>query len=128
MSELKSISIGDVNFDVKECSGSIPVSGKSAEKSLNIVLDGYHSHDVFNKVSVNNIDYFNIPKHETVEQWEERTGLKYSLDDLVWFYGYKRGEHGEEWSKAEYWKVKDSFLSVVYYPEHGKPNIEELEK
>lgn len=63
-----------------------------------------------------------IPKHETVEQWERRAGKRYDLSDIVWFYGYKRGEVGREWVKAEYWKVKDNFNVIVYNPNDEPPN------
>lgn len=30
------------------------------------------------------IEYYTTPRHETVEQWEERTGEKYPSDAPVW--------------------------------------------
>ncbi len=62
--------------------------------------------------------YTDIPKHETIKQWQARTGQTYPDDaPAYWFHsGY------EEWSDAvsfEDAKNESSFIIVANH--HGKP-------
>jgi len=72
------------------------------------------------------------PKHETVEQWEERTGETYPDDAPVWYhYRYIMLKNKEEW-KVEMWGdckgcEWDRDNPAIVANHQGKPSSEEGE-
>jgi hypothetical protein len=68
----------------------------------------------------------NTPKHETVEEWEKRTGESYPDDAPVYF--RIKDCRDSEW-KLHYTTIKNSFknteLDMIIANHHGKPEIEE---
>ena len=61
-----------------------------------------------------------LPKHETVEQWEERTGETYPDDGPVWYKPVTKYNY----ELIIYRKVKN--WSIVYVANHnGKPPLEQ---
>lgn len=86
------------------------------------------------------IELINTPKHETVEEWEARTGKSYPDDAPVWFKETEKDDKGEWYyykldtykghlpygsdGAVSKWKDlnKDNFIVANH---HGKPKIEE---
>jgi hypothetical protein len=63
------------------------------------------------------------PKHETVEEWESRTGGSYPLTAPVYF--WDNFYVGACWSLKEYGKVNKTGLKMIVANHHGKPEIGE---
>ncbi|MCP4392815.1 MAG: hypothetical protein GY804_00855, partial [Alphaproteobacteria bacterium] len=66
------------------------------------------------------------PKHETVEQWEKRTGQIYPDDGPVWsFYRYIGLSNNDEWKIEKWGSCKhwewDGDKKAIVANEHGKP-------
>lgn len=68
----------------------------------------------------------NTLKHETVQQWETRTGESYPDDGAVWClmsYTPSMNRVKPYWELIEYGKV-DSINNCIVANHHGKPEIE----
>lgn len=74
-------------------------------------------------------DRINTPKHETVGEWEKRTGESYPDDGPVFVKEKQIYGGWMEWKLKPYIKsMKDlhpAFWRVVIATHHGKPEIEE---
>jgi hypothetical protein len=66
-----------------------------------------------------------IPKHETVEQWESRTGESYPDYAPIWFY-CRKDPIGFDWLPECYGvtRIYPTILKSVVRNHHGKPPIE----
>ncbi len=68
-------------------------------------------------------DLLDTPKHETVEQWEKRTGESYPDDGPVWW-RYETCDNDEPW-KHHIYSIRHSFknskLQIIVANHHGKP-------
>lgn len=64
-----------------------------------------------------------IPKHETVEQWEERTGATYPDDGPVWLYSNNNPTYHKRWllKTHEDAKLSKHYCKIVVANHHGKP-------
>ncbi len=70
------------------------------------------------------VEKYITPKHETVEEWENRTGDSYPDDGPV----YAKLKEGNDWGLATYdWTTifKDNAMDVIVANHHGKPEIGE---
>jgi len=93
------------------------ITGKEAVEHLNNLNEWFGNGKVFELVDED------IPKHETVEQWESRTGEKYPDDGPVYF----KMVEGDEFNLTDYgwskiFKLKE--ITVIVANHHGKPEIE----
>ncbi|MCP4988530.1 MAG: hypothetical protein GY928_21500 [Colwellia sp.] len=67
-------------------------------------------------------EYLNTPKHETVEQWKNRTGESYPDDGPVWTFSPCE----KEWQLYSLKELEHTICETVYVANHhGKPEIGE---
>lgn len=120
-----------------ECSGNIidPIKTMVSNGELKEVIECESCHDLFVRDSFiklwdisYNTAHQDQSKHETVQQWEERTGETYPDDGPVWSCSkYSRGWHLQLWKQCKFDLEIDIDgsveIEVAVATHHGKPEI-----
>jgi hypothetical protein len=106
---------------------------EETHKSLDLSRDGngvYISQEtyIYFRGYSDHAESINTPKHETVEQWEKRTGESYPDDGPVWLtIDSELWVTGWQLMTKEYWLLYNNDEQAIVYiaNHHGKPEIEE---
>lgn len=76
------------------------------------------------------LQVIDIPKHETVSEWEKRTGDNYPDDAPVYVWTVNNPTHEKRWVLKEHCfsKIDKECCKVIIANHHGKPEKETNKK
>jgi|LGVF01.2.fsa_nt_gb hypothetical protein len=127
MGKITGINIGGKHFDVSE----------DKEDTLDIlkspsILELELEETVFNnnlQVVINGVkffrdqQYFDVPKHESVAQWQARTDETYPKDAPVWYQGRQSTHYLVEYGMVKTQRRVNECIVANHY---GKPSAKEI--